>query len=449
MRRMKPYCFVLMPFGQKPDDQNPLIDFDRVYEKIIGPAIAEADLEPIRADKETAGGIIHKPMFERLMLCDYAVADLTTANANVFYELGVRHGVRPYSTVLIFAQGSRLPFDVAPLRGLPYRLDSRGAPQNAAEDRKALAGRLAISRKPVEDSPLFQLVTDWPRPDIARLKTDAFRDVVEYSRQFKDKLAAARKAGPDAVHAAERELNVADADPAIVVDLFLSYRAVKDWESMVALTRRMSPILARTVLVREQLGFALNRLGRRDEAEATLKGVIDEFGPSSETNGLLGRIYKDRWEEAENTNRPTIARGWLRRAVDAYLEGYRTDIRDAYPGVNALTLMELDESVDARRAELLPVVRFAVKNRLTSKRADYWDYATLLELDVLADDRGAATADLSDALARVREPWEPETTARNLRLIREARTKRGKDVGWIEAVEAELAAAHEAFSKGS
>ena len=62
-------------------------------------------------------------MFERLILCEYAVADLTTANANVFYELGVRHAVRPWSTVLLFAEGgSQLPFDVAPLRALPYSL---------------------------------------------------------------------------------------------------------------------------------------------------------------------------------------------------------------------------------------------------------------------------------------------------------------------------------------
>ena len=43
-------------------------------------------------------------MFERLVLCEYAVADLTTANANVFYELGVRHAVRPFSTVLLFGR---------------------------------------------------------------------------------------------------------------------------------------------------------------------------------------------------------------------------------------------------------------------------------------------------------------------------------------------------------
>ena len=265
------FCFVLMPFGQKPDESNRLIDFDRVYGEIIEPAVNGADLEPIRADKETIGGIIHKPVFERLMLCDYAVADLTTANANVFYELGVRHGIRPYSTVLIFAQGTRLPFDVAPLRGLPYRLDAHGTPEEPDEDRQALMERLKTSRNLVEDSPLFQLVTDWPRPDIARLKTDKFREVVEYSRRYKEQLSAARREGTEAVRAIERELNIKDADPAIVVDLFLSYRAVKDWDSMVKLVGSMSPVLARTVMVREQLGFALNRMNRRAEAEATLR----------------------------------------------------------------------------------------------------------------------------------------------------------------------------------
>jgi hypothetical protein len=101
-------CFVLMPFGQKPDAGGAVIDFDAVYRDVIAPAIRDAAMEPLRADEEVTGGIIHKAMFERLILCEYAVADLTTANANVFYELGVRHAVRPSSTVALFAKGSRL-----------------------------------------------------------------------------------------------------------------------------------------------------------------------------------------------------------------------------------------------------------------------------------------------------------------------------------------------------
>jgi hypothetical protein len=77
----KPYCFVLMPLGEKPDSSGRLINFDAIYLQVIKGAIADADLKPIRADEEKLGGIIHKPMFERLMLCRYAVADLRTANA--------------------------------------------------------------------------------------------------------------------------------------------------------------------------------------------------------------------------------------------------------------------------------------------------------------------------------------------------------------------------------
>ncbi|MDQ3920701.1 MAG: DUF4071 domain-containing protein, partial [Acidobacteriota bacterium] len=98
----KPLCFVLMPFGKKPDAAGAVVDFDAVYKNLIAPAISDAGMEPLRADEEMTGGVIHKPMFERLILCEYAVADLTTANANVFYELGIRHAARPWSTVLVY-----------------------------------------------------------------------------------------------------------------------------------------------------------------------------------------------------------------------------------------------------------------------------------------------------------------------------------------------------------
>src|SRR5271168_2694233 len=93
-------CFVLMPFGRRQDMTGRWIEFDAIYKDLIAPAIADARLEAIRADLEQQGGIIQKSMFERLVLCRYAIADLTAANANVFYELGVRHATRPFSTVL-------------------------------------------------------------------------------------------------------------------------------------------------------------------------------------------------------------------------------------------------------------------------------------------------------------------------------------------------------------
>ena len=431
-------CFVLMPFGRKPDAAGATIDFDAVYRDVIAPAIRAAGMEPLRADEEAGGGIIHKPMFERLVLCEYAVADLTTANANVFYELGVRHGVKPFSTVLMFGGTARLPFDVALLRALPYSLGPGGVPDRAADARAGLTNLLRAARDtPDEDSPLFQLLDDYP--DITPEKTDAFRDQVRISESIKERLAAARRQGIDAVRAMEQELAPLDSqDTGVIIDLFLSYRAVKGWNEMIGLVERMAEPVTQTVMVQEQLALALNRAGHGDEAERVLTKLIERKGPSSETYGILGRVYKDRWEAAVKAGETFAARGLLDRAIDAYLKGFEVDWRDAYPGVNAVTLMEVREPPDPRREELVPVVRYAVKRSVAGGTPDYWDHATLLELAVLARDEAGAGEALGNALAVVRESWEPETTARNLRLIREARDRRGAPVPWAAEVEKEL-----------
>jgi tetratricopeptide (TPR) repeat protein len=189
-------------------------------------------------------------------------------------------------------------------------------------------------------------------------------------------------------------------------------------------------------MMREQLGFALNRQGRFDEAEKVLKAVINEFGPSSETNGLLGRIYKDRWESAKQQGH-IEARALLKRAAETYLQGFEADWRDAYPGVNAVTLMEMMDRPDPMQAKILPVVRYAAAQEAKAK-ANYWAYATLLELAVLGRDQADGELQLSEALAVAGVSWHVESTARNLRLIRELRTARGEDAGWIEPLEAAL-----------
>lgn len=433
-----PLCFILMPFGRKPAAGGLNVDFDSVYEMLIKPAVIAAGMAPLRADEEMTGGIIHKPMFERLVLCEYAVADLTTANANVFYELGLRHAVRPWATQLLFAEGlGQLPFDVAMLRALTYKLGTDGKPVDVAAGCAALTQRLQEAKHANTDSPVFRLLDGFP--DIQRLKTDVFRDRVRYAEEVKAKLAKARKTGRDAVHLVEKSLgDISGAEAGVVIDLYLSYRAVKAWGDMIALAERMVRPLAETVMVQEQLGLALNRAGRGDEAERVLLDLIARRGPSSETYGILGRVYKDRWEFAVKEGNAPLARGLLEKAMAAYLSGFEADWRDAYPGVNAVTLMELKDPPDPRQAKLLPVVAYAVDRRIAQSKPDYWDYATRLELAVLSNDQAVAEAALSDALANVRESWEAETTARNLRLICEARGRRGESHDWVIKIEKAL-----------
>ena len=439
---MQPLCFVLMPFGRKPASGGKTVDFDAVYQEIIRPAVEHAGMDPLRADEEQAGGIIHKAMFERLILCPYAVADLTTANANVFYELGLRHAVRPAATAILFAEGlGQLPFDVNGLRGLPYRLTPDGKPADAEVDSARLAERLIAARSETTDSPVYQLVEGFP--EIQRLKTDVFRERVDYSEKLKSELAIARRkaktdriAAVDVLKEIESRLgNLADAETGVLVDLLLSYRAASAWPEMIGLYDKLPTALARTVMVREQYALALNRAGRGEEAEQVLTDLIAQSGPSSETYGILGRVYKDRWNQAEKDDEAMLARGLLGKAIDAYLKGFESDWRDAYPGVNALTLMELRDPPDPRRIALNPVVSYAVERRISSGKPDYWDHATRLELAILAKDEEKASLALSDALAALREGWEAETTANNLKLIRERREKRGENLPWALEIE--------------
>ncbi len=432
----RPLCFVLMPFGKKSDGAGAVVDFDAVYRELIAPAINAAGLAALRADEEVTGGIIHKPMFERLLLCEYAVADLTTANANVFYELGVRHAVRPWSTVLVYAEGGRLPFDVAPQRALPYKLTSAGALTEVERARKVLVERLVEARNAQVDSPIYQLVEGFPAPALDRLKTDTFRDQIRYSVEMKERLASARGEGVEALRAIEQELgSIADVESGIVVDLFLSYRGVEAWHEMTALVAKMSPPLAATAMMQEQLALALNRAGEMERAERVLNELLERRGPSSETYGILGRVHKDQWDRAKARGESVRARGELTKAIAAYLKGFEADWRDAYPGVNAVTLMEVKDPPDPRRESLLPVVEYAVERRIERGEPDYWDHATRLELAVLRKDEERGLSALADALAAVRGSWEPRSTANNLRLIREAREPRGEAVAWADEAE--------------
>lgn len=203
---------------------------------------------------------------------------------------------------------------------------------------------------------------------------------------------------------------------------------------MIALVKSMHPTLGQTILVQEQFGLALNRAGRHSDAEAILNEVIDQYGPNSETNGILGRVYKDQWLQARSTSNAATA-AFLEKAIETYLQGFQSDWRDAYPGINAITLMECSTPPDARREQLIPVVAYCVERRLASKSPDYWDHATHLELETLRSEPSRAQEALSMALTAVREKWEPETTAKNIRLIREARESRGIECSWIQDIE--------------
>lgn len=115
---MSKKCFVIMPFGS--DDPDMKKRFDGVYKGIIMPAIKEAGYDPLREDMSGTPGSIPKNIITKLATYDMVLADLTNGNANVFYELGIRHVMAKSATVLIINKDTKIPFDNSSYHVIQY-----------------------------------------------------------------------------------------------------------------------------------------------------------------------------------------------------------------------------------------------------------------------------------------------------------------------------------------
>jgi len=446
-------CFVDMPFGQKSDlKSGVLVDFDQIYNEAIKPAIEECKLEALRGDEELTGGIIHSAMFARLLLAEFVVADLTLANANVFYELGIRHAAKPFTTVPILANVSALPFDVALVRAVGYQLENGKLTEASAQNLKTeLAGRLreAINGLARDDSPLFQLIPKFPGIDLPEEVTETFKDRIKEAEEFREMLSSARaqplREEREALLKIRRDLgDLKTVQRSVLIELMSSFRDAEAFGELIELYNTFPAPLKEYVIVKQQFALALNRRNQSDDREKALK-ILDELlknrGPDSETLGIKGRIYKDIYKEAAQAGRIT-ATAALDDAIDAYTKGFETDPRDYYPGVNAINLLIQKGDAEALREveRLLPLVSFAVARRGGASSVDYWDLATVLELACIGEDWATANRVIAKAVLAATDSFKTATTLDNLRLLKKARERAGREVTELDGILNELSA---------
>ena len=154
MSARKPTCFVIMPYRRKNG-----IDFDKVYMKVIEPAISEMEINCVRSDKITRGGSIHRDMFTHIADDEVAVVDVSTLNPNVMYELGVRHATRRAVTVMIGEKGIQMPFNIAGYRTIEYDPKDESCYD---ETRKSIQKfiRNGLAQRSGTDSPVYDDLKD-------------------------------------------------------------------------------------------------------------------------------------------------------------------------------------------------------------------------------------------------------------------------------------------------
>lgn len=450
MNNSKAICFVDMPFGKKPDLASGVeVDFDRIYEAAIKPAIEETHLEPIRGDRERTGGVIHIPMFGRLLLSEFVVVDMTLANPNVFYEMGIRHTAKPFSTVPIFAAIHNIPFDVALVRSIPYSLDQGYLSDESAKALKdAIAARLADAiGNASNDSPLFQLIPGFPSIDLPDQVNEIFQDQVRNSEEFRKRLTQARARPTDKERGAalleiEQSLgNLKTAQASLLMELMLSYRDTSSWDRMIEISEVFPEALQDNVMVRQQRALALNRRnlpGDREKALLILEALIGEKGMDPETFGILGRVHKDRYKELRKKG-SLMAKAALDKAIEAYTKGFESDPRDYYPGINAVTLLvhKGDPQAVKEAERLKPLVSFAVLRRVSTS-GGYWDLATMLELSSINEDWNQAIDLLPKVLESAKAGWMINTTLENLNLMKSGREQFGNSTAELTEIIGEL-----------
>ncbi len=143
------FCFVLMPFSKK---------FCELFEDSIKKIAKKNRLECKKADDIYSVNPIMQDIWESINKSEIIIADLTTRNPNVFYETGIAHTLGK-KVILLTQKINDVPFDLKPLRIIPYEFTPRGVRKLERDLDKSIKSiltkkqiRLRIKKKTIQKS---------------------------------------------------------------------------------------------------------------------------------------------------------------------------------------------------------------------------------------------------------------------------------------------------------
>ena len=414
---VRPHAFVVMPFGKKKGGDGSIYEFNTIYQSLIKPALESAGFEPFRADEATSSGDILTDMFQELLLADLVLADLSIDNANAFYELGIRHAFRKRGVVHIQAGRAYMPFDIFNVRTLPYHITPEGVPDPEFLDKDIQAiARMSrdtwASDQDAIHSPIFNLLTGLDEPDQKSLRTPLTTGFWREYNEWRSRVTIAQrqKRIGDILLLTEEISNPLIKEEAVGQ----AGKALANMgrnELALAQYRKGLEVNPHNLSFRREEAFHLNRLGKVDEAIVKIESILADFPGDGESTAYLGRIYKEMWadswrwvEDPEKRLRTAFeSYHWLLKSYQIYVRGFRTDLDQFYPGINALTLATIlvhladrfddkddpDPDIAVIREEL-PELRgtleFALEVQAENPNADYWTLVSLADLHLLTAD---------------------------------------------------------------
>ena len=469
---MTPHAFIAMPFGTKPSVDGQPIDFNRIFDELLKPALVGAGFDVFRADQEQRAGDIRFDMFQELLVADLVVADLTLDNPNVWYELGVRHALRARGVMLVQGPRPTQPFDLYTDRKLTYHL-LNGAPDPAhlSDDRDSIM-RMARATQGAwsgrSSSPVYQLLPELREPDWRKLMLAESNEFSDAQKRWATRLEVARQKGrPGDI------LVLADETPSRALwveakctagDALLKLQryefALEQYEAVLAVDPGHAACS-------QKKAVCLGRLGRFEDAREWVRQLTQDHPNDPECWALAGRVEKDQWMQRWRAGaadaaggRPTseqlreaaaLEDASLCDAIEAYRTAFMRDPSHHYSGVDALILLMLQkhlggETDDAALERLRGGALWACLTAAHRDPSDYWARAGLAEVVLHDQPKDVIVHKYMAAMAAANQDWFAlDSTRQTLALLLDLDYRPLETAAALKVIDHEIALAQPPF----
>jgi len=340
--------FIIRPFGVKNG-----VDFDAVDRELIQGALTLLRQQGIHLEGGGTGqisrqGNIRTDMFRLIALSDLVIADVSIHNANVFYELGMRHALRPRHTFLIrYQTGDAYPFDLQTDR---YFLYDGQVPEGSSA---ALAAALHASlSSPDKDSPMFAL--------LPALRAHGRHDLAAVPRDFVEEVDAAHASGClGKLRLLANEVEAFEWDHEglrMVGDAQMRLRAYRGARDTLERLLRTDPLSSHANL---RLATIYQRLAAQSAPERELLLTLsdqairrvlansDALAHRIEAWSLAASNAKSAWIDelvatpASHRHAATLHSAHFEAALEGYMKAVAHDLNAHYAANNALALLKI------------------------------------------------------------------------------------------------------------
>jgi hypothetical protein len=128
-------CFIITPIGSP--DSEIFKKTEGLINSVLRPVLNEHGFEPLPAHQIDSTGSINKQIIEKIVNCELVIANLTSVNPNVMYELAIRHSFGK-RVITVAEHGTKLPFDIIDQRTIFYSDSMHGVDKFKPELSKAI-----------------------------------------------------------------------------------------------------------------------------------------------------------------------------------------------------------------------------------------------------------------------------------------------------------------------